>query len=242
MTEPTSEDLKRLLALQEADDVVRRLEHQLSRLPEQAEVDEFAAQDATLATGDAELQERRERALREQRQIEGEVDALTQRREEEERRLYDGSLTSTREVQAAEAEIASTRRRTGEHEERLLEVLETVEALDAQLQEMHEVRARLAERISEATSRRDASAQDLIVRIAEAKVLRDPIAAALPTELREQYDVAAAKGGGTGVGVLRDNACTACRITFPMTEINTLLMGPPLTRCTQCRRLLVVPE
>ena len=239
---PTSEDLSRLLSLQEADDAVRRLQHRLAGLAEQTEVDELSAQDATLATGDAELRERLDRALRDQRQVEGEIDALTQRREEEQRRLYDGSLTSAREVQAAEAEIASTRRRTGEHEEQLLEILEVVEGLEAQLADLRTVRDRLAERLTEATARRDAAAQDLIVRIAEAQVLRDPIAAALPQELREAYTLAASRGGGTGVGVLKDNACTACRITFPMTEINTFLTGPPLTRCTQCKRLLVVPD
>jgi predicted nucleic acid-binding Zn-ribbon protein len=239
---PTSEDLSRLLSLQEADDAVRRLQHRLAGLAEQTEVDELSAQDATLATGDAELRERLDRALRDQRQVEGEIDALTQRREEEQRRLYDGSLTSAREVQAAEAEIASTRRRTGEHEEQLLEILEVVEGLEAQLADLRTVRDRLAERLTEATARRDAAAQDLIVRIAEAQVLRDPIAAALPDELRSQYEEAAVRGGGTGVGVLKDYACSACRITFPMTEIDALLSGPPLTRCTQCKRLLVVPE
>jgi predicted nucleic acid-binding Zn-ribbon protein len=238
---PTAEDLDRLLALQGVDDEIRRLQHQLDALAEQRALDELVAQDATLAEGDTELEERLEAVGREQRQVEGEIDALGQRLVEERARLYEGSLSSAREIQAAEAEIASTTRRRGEHEDQLLEVMERVEELEARHAELCEVRASLSTRIADATAARDAAAHVLIARIAEVQVRRDPIAAALPTDLRTRYDEAARRAGGTGVGVLRDNACTACRITFPMSEINGYLMGPPLTTCSQCRRMLIVP-
>jgi predicted nucleic acid-binding Zn-ribbon protein len=238
---PTAEDLDRLLALQGVDDEIRRLQHQLDALAEQRALDELVAQDATLAEGDTELEERLEAVGREQRQVEGEIDALGQRLVEERARLYEGSLSSAREIQAAEAEIASTTRRRGEHEDQLLEVMERVEELEARHAELREVRASLSTRIADATAARDAAAHVLIARIAEVQVRRDPIAAALPTDLRTRYDEAARRAGGTGVGVLRDNACTACRITFPMSEINGYLMGPPLTTCSQCRRMLIVP-
>jgi len=238
---PSTEELDRLLSLQGVDDEIRRLQHQLEGLAEQQQLDELVGQDAVLKEGDAELEERLEHARREQRQVEGEIDALGQRLDEERTRLYEGSLSSAREIQAAEAEIASTTRRRAEHEDQLLEVMERVEDLEARHAELREVRAALATRIAEASAARDAAAQELIARIAEIQVRRDPIAAALPDDLRTRYEDAARRSGGTGVGVLRQNACTACRITFPMSEINTYLMGPALTTCSQCRRLLIIP-
>jgi len=238
---PSTEDLDRLLVLQGIDDEIRRLEHQLDGLVEQQLLDELVSQDRLLAEGDAELDEQLALVQREQRQVEGEIDALGQRLEEERTRLYEGSLTSAREIQAAEAEISSTSRRRSEHEDQLLEVMERVEEVERRLAELRDVRASLAGRIEEATAARDAAAQDLIVRIAEVKVRRDPVAAAFPAELLARYEQAATRGGGTGVGVLRHNACTACRITFPMSEINGYLTGLPLTTCSQCRRLLIVP-
>jgi predicted nucleic acid-binding Zn-ribbon protein len=238
---PTAEDLDRLLALQGVDDEIRRLQHQLDGLEEQRLLDELIGQDALLAEGDAELGLLLQDVRRDQRQVEGEIDALGQRLDEERTRLYEGSLSSAREIQAAEAEINSTTRRRGEHEDQLLEVMERAEELEGRLRELQEVRAGLAARIADATAARDAAAQELIARIAEVQVRRDPIAAALPSDLLARYEAAAGRAGGTGVGVLRNNACTACRITFPMTEINGYLMGPPLTTCSQCRRLLIVP-
>ena len=239
--DPKPEDLDRLLALQAIDDEVRRLEHQLDGLPEQQQVEELLAQDRLLAEGDADLREQLERAERDQRQVEGEIDALGQRLDEEQARLYAGSLSTGREIQAAEAEIASTRRRRSEHEDQLLEVMEVIEGIAARLAELVAVREALGARIAEREAARDAAAKELLVRIAEVRVRRDPVVAALPAALFASYEQAAARGGGTGVGVLRDQACTACRINFPMTEINGYLMGPPLTTCSQCRRLLIVP-
>jgi uncharacterized protein len=239
--DPKPEDLDRLLALQAIDDEVRRLEHQLDGLPEQQQVEELLGQDRVLAEGDSELREQLERAERDQRQVEGEIDALSRRLEEEQARLYAGSLSTAREVQAAEAEIASTKRRRSEHEDQLLEVMEALEGISARLAELVAVREALAARIAEQEAARDAAAKELLVRIAEVRVRRDPIVAALPADLFARYEQAAARGGGTGIGVLRDQACTACRINFPMTEINGYLIGPPLTTCSQCRRLLIVP-
>jgi uncharacterized protein len=195
-----------------------------------------------LAEGDVELEAGLEAVRREQRQAEGEVEALGQRLAEERSRLFAGRLSSAREVQAAEAEIASTTRRIAEHEDQLLGIMERAEELEARHAELREVRAGLAARIAAAAAARDAAAQDLIARIAEVQVRRGPMAAALPSALRERYTEAARRGGGSGVGVLRDGSCSACRISFPMSDVNAYLLGPALTTCLQCRRLLIIPD
>lgn len=242
MSDATAEDLATLQALQAADDAVRRLEHQLAGLPEQRAVEALEARSAALRAEEEDVTARLATAARDQRQVEGEIDALTRRRDEERARLFDGSLTQMREIQAAEAEVASTERRRGEHEEQLLEVMEQVEAIDAELATLRAADTALAEELAAARAARDAAAAELTGRIAAARAEREPIAARLPEELRERYAVAAARGQGTGVAVLRDEACSACRITFPRSELNALLTGPPLAACPQCRRLLIVPD
>jgi len=239
---PTSEDLTLLLEVQAIDDEVRRLEHQLAELPEQRTLDALERQVATLVSQQQELQERLDRVHREQRQVEGEIEGLQLRHTEEHTRLYAGNLTSAREVQAAEAEIASTARRQGEHEDHLLEIMQQAEDLSVELAAVVAAHDALSLDVVAAGDVRDRAAQALLANIAEVAVRRDPLMARLPADLLRDYAEAADRGGGTGVGVLRGDACSACRITFPMSEINTFLTGPPLTRCTQCRRLLVIPD
>ena len=242
MSDVSADDLAALQQLQAADDAVRRLEHQLAGLPEQRAVEALEAREVALDAAGDDVAARREAALREQRQVEGEIDALTRRRDEERARLFDGSLTQMREIQAAEAEVASTERRRGEHEDQLLEVMERVEGVEAELAELGAARAALVAELATARAARDAAAGELTDRIATARAAREPIVARLPAELLGRYEAAAARGQGTGVGVLRDEACSACRITFPRSDLNALLTGPPLASCPNCRRLLVIPD
>ena len=90
------------------------------------------------------------------------------------------------------------------------------------------------------TAARDAAAKQLLVDIGETKAVRERQAAGLPDELRQRYETAAARAGGTGVGKLDQGACSACRIDFSMVDLDELYKGPPLATCPQCRRLLVV--
>ena len=242
MSDVTPDDLTALQELQAADDAVRRLEHQLSGLAEQRAVEALEVRERALVAEEDDVTARRDAVLREQRQVEGEIDALTRRRDEERARLFDGSLTQMREIQAAEAEVASTERRRGEHEDQLLELMERVEAIELEVAGVEGARAELDAELAAAVAARDEAAGDLARRIAVARGERDPIAAGLPDELRARYDAAAARGQGTGVGVLRDEACSACRITFPRSDLNALLTGPPLASCPNCRRLLVIPD
>lgn len=241
ITEPTEAQLGLLLEVQAVDDEARRLEHQLAELPEQRELDELESRVVALGRRIDEVEERRTRVARDQRQVEGEIEGLDLRHREEQVRLYDGSLSSSREIQAAEAEIASTARRRGEHEDQLLEVMQVVEDLEQELAALATQRTDLAAEVEAASAARDGAARSLMVAIAETAVRRAPLVDGLPAELLVDYEEAARRGGGTGVGVLKNNACSACRITFPMTEIGVFYAGPPLTRCTQCRRLLIVP-
>ena len=242
MAEPTSAELDLLLELQATDHRVRKLRHQLDDLPEQQQLEATLARAGELDRQHDDTRVELERASARQRQLEREVEVLTTRRDAERSRLYDGTVGNAREMQAVEAEIETTIRRIDEHEELLLEVLEEVEGLEST------VAALVAEgevSRSEAAAlerSRDESAMHLLAELGELEADRDRRAGSLPADLLARYEAAAARAGGTGVGKLIDNSCTACRLSMSRADIGELLAGPPLTTCPQCRRLLVVPE
>jgi hypothetical protein len=121
-------------------------------------------------------------------------------------------------------------------------VLETVEGLESQARRAVPARRRPAGRRPRSSAspvtrpRRSCSPSS-----ASCRSLRDRQAASLPDDLLRRYEEAAARAGGTGVGRLDGNACTACRIELSYADVGELLAGPPLASCPQCRRLLVVP-
>jgi uncharacterized protein len=241
VADPTYEQLDLLLELQATDSAVRRLEHQLADLPEQQLLVEAEQLIGQLGRDHDDVRVELERATADQRQLEREVDVLTQRRDAERTRLYDGTVVNARELKAVEAEIDATERRITEHEDLLLEALERVESLETQAAELTAGQERERARVAELTLARDGAAQGILAELAELGVQRERQAAGLPAELLTRYEQAAARSGGTGVGRLEDSACTACRLEMSRVDIGELYAGPPLTTCPQCRRLLVVP-
>lgn len=241
MADPTYEQLELLLELQATDSRIRRLEHQLDDLPEQQRLATSEAQVAELALAYDDARVELDRVGAEQRQLERETEVLAQRRDAERVRLYDGSVANAREAKAVEAEIQTTERRLAEHEDQLLEVLERVEELESRLGAVAAEREAEVQRVEERTVARDEAAKNLLAELGELGALRIRQGAGLPADLLARYEEVAKRAGGTGVGKLEHNACTACRLEMSMADVGELYEGPPLTTCPQCRRLLVVP-
>ncbi len=241
MADPSADDLRLLLDLQHTESRLRRARRQLDDLPEQRELDEVLQRIRSLEYEHDELRIELDRASAHQRKLEREIEVLGERRDAERTRLYDGSVANPREMKAVEAEVATTERRISEHEDTLLEVLEEVEVLEARGASLTAARDTALDEVEVLTVRRDDAAKDLLAELGELEAQRERQAGQLPDDLLERFTAAAERGGGTGVGELVDNACTACRIQLSMADVGELLGGPPLTTCPQCRRLMVVP-
>lgn len=240
MSDPTPDHLQGLLELQDTDSAIRRLEHQLSSLEEQKQLDACQEHVAQLSAERDDVTIELERDRGEQRQLEREIDVLTQRRDAESGRLYDGTVTNAREMRSVEAEIETTKRRIAEHEELLIEVLERVESLEARQTELTDRIGVAEHRAGELTEARDAAAKTILAETAELKAVRERQVAGIPDDLLARYDRVVGRTGGVGVGQLNGQSCSACRVEMSMADIGELLAGPPLTSCPQCRRLLVV--
>jgi len=240
VADPSPDDLERLLELQSTDHRIRKVQHILDDLPEQRQLVEASERVADLGRQHEDLRVELERVNAEQRQLERETDVLIERRDVERVRLYDGSVTNARELKSVEAEVDATVRRIEEHEESMLEVMERLDVLEERstglLSEADATRQRAAD--LEVTL--DESSKEWLAELAELKVVRDQQAGEIPAELLTRYEQAAERGGGTGIGRLEGNACTACRIEMSYADVGELFDGPPLTTCPQCRRLLVV--
>lgn len=240
MTTSSDEGLDRLLELQRIDNALRKARHALARLPEQQAVDVAAERAAALDERLGALESRLAAARSDGSRIEREISALALRRDEERQRLYSGGLSNAREIQAVEAEIASSERRIGEHEDELLGVLEVVEGLESEVGALGVERATVTDELDRLTSARDATAAVALEGIAAIEAERSAVAADVPEALLADYTAAAA-GSGIGIGLLERGGCTACGNTLPSRVVSELLAGPTLTRCPECARLLVLP-
>ena len=234
-----ADQLDALLELQKTDSQIARLEHRLDALPEQQALDDAEQRHEELTQAADAKRVDIDRARSENTRLDGEIDLLRQRLEAEQARMYSGEISNPKELQSLRAEIDSTKRRIDEHEDRLLEVMEQREALEQAATSYQEEASELATRIEQLSDERDAAAKGLLAELGEAKAARDTHRETLPDDLLERYEQARG-GAGIAVGELADGMCTACRIELPIAEVNELLDGPPLARCPNCQRMLVV--
>lgn len=240
MSVPSPEQLDALLALAATDSAIRRNQVLLDDLPEQRRLAEIDDQIAQLQRGRADVGLERDAAAAVARNHDRAVAQLAERMTAEQQRMYEGTITSAKQLHKLEAEIAAVQIRIDEHEFAELEALELIDEHDAAIAGVDQQVETLGGTRVSAEEARDRAASELIAEIAEHEVVRDAHRGGLPEELVTRYDESAARHRGHAVGRLDDDRCSACGIGLSYADVNDLLEGPPLTTCPSCHRLLVV--
>jgi hypothetical protein len=230
-----------LLAVQGIDTELDRARHRRATLAERGELaaidHDLAALEARLATA----REERDAAARAQEAVEQTLGGVERHAADVKKRLYGGTVSATRELQAMAAELDSLTARASELESRALEGMEAWEPLDARVDELEgEKGARTAQRAAVAASllAHEADADEEIERL---HVARAQAAAAVPPDLVVTYERLRDRLGGVGAARLVGTHCGGCHLTLPATELDRLRHQPAgtVSFCDQCGRILV---
>jgi predicted nucleic acid-binding Zn-ribbon protein len=233
---------EQLLAIQDHDLAIDRLNHRRETLPERALLADAAKRGVDL---DAELEEATTQVAditERQSRLEGELAATEARLADLDKRLYSGAVTASRELVSMSEESDHLKQRRSHLEDELLELLEAREPHDARLAELS---ARRVETVAEAerlmaTIAAEEQASD--EEVAKETATRGALAAAFSdTDLLATYDRLRRRLGGIGAARLAGNACTGCHLVLSAQEVDRLRRLPPdeLVNCEQCGRILV---
>lgn len=234
--------LSRLLDLQSEDSEIRRLEERKDSLPEAKELAELNEALAELAADIAIAGKELEETGREHSRIEGEMDLLDQKLQKEEKRMYDGGVSNPKELSALQAEVEMLKRKKGEFEDQLLEVMvqkdqvsDTSARLEEERSEKEAAAAQLSAKVNELTAEIDA---DLL----KHRTKRSEVAATIPGDLLGLYDGLREQKHGIGAAALQGGTCQGCHTKLPAREVERLKSERGLQRCDNCRRILVVTD
>lgn len=232
-----------LLRVQEHDTAADRLRHRRQTLPELAELraagDELARLEATLADVGARAAE----AARVQRRLEDELALLEAKVAGLDAKLYSGTVTVPRELQAMQAEGDAMRRRRAALEDEVLEAMEVREPLEEELAALERRRHELdgeAARLRAKLAETEAAIDKEVAVELEA---RQEAAAVIPADLSALYEQLRARLDGVAAAPLVNGRCGGCHLALAATEVDRLRKEPPdaLVRCEQCSRILVRP-
>ncbi len=216
-----------LLTVQGHDTTVDGLRRRRDRLPVRADL---AAAVADVRTLDAELtavRGERDAVARKEKALDDEAKSLEAKAADVEKRLYSGSVSSPRELQAMQADVDSLRRHRREVEDRELEVLVEREGLDEQLATLEARHAEAAARRAEHQATLDAEESAIDAELARETGARAALAATLPADLLALYEKIRAKENGVGAGKLVGSQCQGCHLTLPAMEVAAARKAPP---------------
>jgi predicted nucleic acid-binding Zn-ribbon protein len=231
----------RLLELADLDTEFGRLDHRRRTLPENAELDQLNERTAkikdAMTTADTNLAD----LDRDLGRAERDVDQVRVRIDKDNQRLNAGQVSNARELESLQSEVASLRRRQGDLEEVVLELMERRESAQG-LHDSAAAEAQTAGAETEAvTARRDAALGEVEEQAAKATAARARVVADVPADLLALYDKIRASSGGQGAAELRRGQCGGCREMLSTVELNEVRAAAPdeVLRHEECRRILV---
>jgi predicted nucleic acid-binding Zn-ribbon protein len=233
--------LEGLARLQDMDTRLEQIRHRREHLPERAELAGVQGEIGQWDRRRAGVAEQRHELEREQKRLEDEVAAVEGKAVRENDRLYSGSVTAPKELEALQAEVTSLRSRQSVLEDHLLEVMEAAEPLDAELGQIDTERLRLAEESARLEAVIAAAEVEIDAEAATAAAEREAHVAAIDPELLAEYDARRRRSGGVAVGRLQHGTCSACSLALSAVDVDRLARLPSdeVADCPECGVILV---
>jgi predicted nucleic acid-binding Zn-ribbon protein len=233
--------LSDLLAVQDLDLTADRLRHRRENLPERAEIQSVSNAARGLENELAAVSTVLAPIAKEQSDAEAELASSESRAKAVERRLYGGEVSASRELQAMASDLEGLKKRASALEDRILELLDTREPLDATVASITADLEHLAARRSELEAGVKVVEGDLDREIASVAGPRADAAARVPPALMASYERLRGRLGGIGVARLVGDRCDGCHLTLSAAELDAIRHLPEgeVATCDQCTRILV---
>ncbi|MFG2623886.1 zinc ribbon domain-containing protein [Streptomyces sp. NPDC048473] len=234
-------DQIRLLDVQALDVRLSQLAHRRKSLPEHTEIESLTSDLAQLRDLLVASQTEESDTAREQTKAEQDVDQVRQRATRDQQRLDSGAVTSPKDLESLQREIASLAKRQGDLEDVVLEVMERRESAQERVTELSDRVSAVQAKADDATARRDAATKELDEEAATVTKEREIVAGSVPADLLKLYDKLRFQQGGVGAARLYQRRCEGCRLELNITEVNDVKAASPDTvlRCENCHRILV---
>lgn len=228
-------ELQQLVALQNLDTSIRKLQAELEAIPQrraeiESEFDQRAFEIRALET-------RRDEARHARTRLETEVGEQRVRVERAERNLM--SSKKTDEYTAAIREADAARKQISTLETQILEQMETLEKAEASLTERADEVASLNSDREARLQSFDEETQQQADKLAMSRAERERLVAALPKSMGALYvRISARIRDGVAVAEARNGACMACFMSLRPQAMAQVRRGEEVVTCDNCNRIL----
>ncbi|MGJ3238502.1 MAG: zinc ribbon domain-containing protein [Anaerolineae bacterium] len=186
------------------------------------------------------LEVKRKPLQTELRDLELQSQATKQKRESSEQRLYSGAVSNPKELQDIEQNIEALKRWQSELDEKQLELMMRIEAIDADL-------AQAQATLDDVTEQAAINNQDLLAErqrlISESEALRadrDEVITQLTQDHVALYQQMQSNTAFRPIAILNDDyTCSICGVQQTRIHAQHIRQSSNLERCANCNRILI---
>ncbi|HEU5236079.1 MAG TPA: C4-type zinc ribbon domain-containing protein [Pyrinomonadaceae bacterium] len=228
-------ELAQLIALQNADTNIRRLQTEIQSIPERrAEIEREFDQRAFEIRA---LEERRDTARHERQRVEAEIFEQRQRAERADRNLM--AAKKPDEYTAAIREADAARKQISAFETQVLEQMEVSEQAEKDLTERAPEVQNLRSEMEASFKAFDEQVKAQEQQLGAARAERERLMKELPKTMSSLYNrISARIRDGVAVAEARNGACTACYMALRPQVMADVRRGDEVITCDNCNRIL----
>ena len=228
-------ELAQLIALQNADTNIKKLQAEIGSIPQRrAEIEKEFDQRAFEIRG---LQERRDTARHERTRLEAEIFEQKQRAERADRNLM--SAKKQDEYTAAIREADAARKQISALETQILEQMEIFEQAEKDLNERAPEVEKLGAEMQERFKGFDEQARVQQQQLESARSERERLLNELPKAMSALYKrISSRIRDGVVMAEARNGACTACYMALRPQVMADVRRGQEVITCDNCNRIL----
>jgi predicted nucleic acid-binding Zn-ribbon protein len=169
-----------------------------------------------------------------------EVKSLANKIENQEKKLYSGTVLNAKEAANLQDEVASLKRWYAEREESLLEVMMAVEEAEETLTQVRSELSDLKTIWADEQKQLQETQQSLETKQSELDERRPTIAHGIDHNVLDIYERLRPQKAGRAVAVVKNKVCQGCGMTPSNSKLQQARAGTELTYCGVCGRILYV--
>lgn len=232
---------EQLLIVQELDTTIDQRKHRMAHHPTKVDIQAVDERIAEVAATVSEVEGRRHQLQRDLKRLADEVALIDDKRAQIDGKLYDGSVTGTKDLLALQDEAKMLLARKTSMEDDELEIMESVEEVDTELAPSVDAREELAEERSQLEAEMTADLAGVAADLAMVEGTRIDAAEAVPADLLVHYERLRIDFGGIAVAKLVGSTCDGCHMSLSAMAIDQIKKQPDdaVVTCDDCGRLLI---
>ncbi|MDQ4112131.1 MAG: C4-type zinc ribbon domain-containing protein [Actinomycetota bacterium] len=230
----------KLLDVCELDSRALQLRHRRAHLPQAAVVAELQASKKTTDDAVRDARVIRDDLERVQKKADADVEAVKTRRRRDQERMDSGAISSAKDLERMQHELATLDRRISVLEDEELEVMEKLEEAQTNVTRLEAELAEITEKLAVAVDSVEVETSKIDGELAGVAEERAPALEGIPDDLLALYSRLSEKMG-VGAAELRARRCGGCNLQLDPAEISRIrgLAADEVVRCEECSRILV---